>query len=146
MLYFSLKFEKAGACSSHSNWRSLLSNWSLNITSASMGIKLQSKSWQTDQPRRTDRQADRERQNRRRPKKKLLPEICVLSEYKWFNRTFANRIIIWTETYTSALIGTWKCNFPPLKEIMTDRRTARSTNRPKDGHKGSSGSYTSKNR
>ena len=32
---------------------------------------------------------------------------------------------------TSAPLGAWKCNFPPLKEIITDRNTNQIT----DGHK-----------
>ena len=48
-----------------------------------------------------------------------------------FRPTFSSFISNTSNIYqTSALIGTWKCNFPSFKNIKADRPTNRPTNLP----------------
>ena len=60
----------------------------------------------------------------------MLPMIAALVE--GMLPVSAARKMSKSKAKTSAPIGAWMCNFPPIEDIMTDRPT----DQPSDGHTG----------
>ena len=53
----------------------------------------------------------------------LLDSVCIGEEDQAFTNSMQKI------NYTSAPTGAWKCYFPPISEIKTDRPTDQSTDR-----------------